>query len=192
MPSEEKLRGVLTNRSILAKKKTNPYWRVYYSSGFGEETEEALILDLIEAAFLFEQRKIVIVTDKNQIVTKEDLFKLGAQDENFWLKFTIYQDLRTRGYPVKLSEDYPIIINVYPRGTKPVNTKPVYSIMGAEAAKEVKLGTLDKAVKICRKLGTKLLVGLVDELGEVTYYSVREVLEEEEIENVNEMFSEEK
>ena len=191
MPSEEKLRGTLIDRSVVAKKKNNPYWRVYYSSGYGVEKNDELVLNLVEATFLHEQKKLIILNDKNQTLKSEDLFKLGSLDENFWVKFTIYHDLRTRGYPVKLSEKYPIIINVYPRGAKPINSSPIYSIMGAEAAKEIKLGTLDKAIKICKKLGTKLLVGLVDELGEVTYYSVKEVLEEE-IENVNNLLQENK
>ena len=178
----DKLKCVLQKGKIIADKKENPYWRVYISNGYGEEKEDFIELDPIEALHLLEKKKIVIKDEKNgSKIGKKELFALASKRPDFWLDYLIYKDLRTRGYPVKLAKEKPLILHVYDRGVRDVrNEKPVFSVLPTEAARELKVIDLSNAMRISKELGTSLVIGIVDELGEVVYYDVvEEILEKE-------------
>ncbi len=180
LSKDEKLIGRLEGYKVVVYKKENPFWRVYFANGYGEDNDNRLILDIVEALHLCDMGKISIFDQNNHLINNEELVKIGRKTKQFWVKYLIYKDLRQRGYPVKIIDKNPVIINLYQRGEKPINSKPEVSIMATEASKEVELDQLDEAIKISRELETKLVIGIVDELGEVTYYSVIEVLEDKE------------
>jgi len=177
--SEERLRGILVSREIIVNKEENPYWRAYYSTGYGKSDDNKLILHPIEALHLLDNKKIIIVNENGENIDRKKLINLMVGDKNAWPTYIIYKDLRQRGYSIKLVNKYPIVIDIYPRGLSPIDSDPSYSVMSAEASKEINLGDLDTAIDICKERKTQLVIGIVDELGDVTYYKVLEVLEVE-------------
>jgi len=176
----EKLKGVLKGNFIEISKKENAYWRVFYSSGYGEEINQTIVLSLIEALHLVDRGLLEIITTDLIKVKKEDLFsridKIGS-----WPLYIVYKDLRNRGYTIKLSKSPPISILVYPRGKNIFESEPMYGIFIVEASKEIRLTELDKAIKKSKELRMGLLISIVDEIGDVTYYEIEEALGKENI-----------
>ncbi|MCX8170101.1 MAG: hypothetical protein N3D72_03310, partial [Candidatus Methanomethyliaceae archaeon] len=69
---------------------------------FGELEGEKLILSDVEALFLMDKEKIAIMDESGRILSFKDLvYKLSEKNENLWLKYLLYSDLRRRGYIVK-------------------------------------------------------------------------------------------
>jgi tRNA-intron endonuclease len=96
--------------------------------------ESPLILSIIEALYLLEQRVLTIVKD-GETVSAEQLKAIGSSiEDNFLEKYQVYKDLRTRGFVVtpglKFGSDFavykhgpgidhaPFIIQVKPSGSK--------------------------------------------------------------------------
>ena len=173
---KEKLKGMLKGNVVEIVKKENPYWRVFYSNGYGEEKENAVILTIIEALHLVEKGQLDVVSEKGKI-SREELFN-KLNDVGNWTLYIVYKDLRNRGYVIKLAKTPPLSIFVYPRGKTILEAKPTHAIIIAEASKEIKLIDLDKAIKASKEEGVDLLIGIVDEIGEVTYYEIEEALDE--------------
>ncbi len=173
----EKLKGVLKGDYIEISKNENSYWRVYYSSGYGEESDKYITLTMIEALHLVDRGLLEIVTVDKKEVRREDLFSKINKVRD-WPLYIVYKDLRNRGYTVKLSRNPPISIYLYPRGKNIFESRPAYGVFIVEASKEIKLTELDEAIRTSKELGMKLLISIVDEIGDVTYYEIEEALDE--------------
>lgn len=171
----ERLKIIWDGNSFVALKKENPYWRAFIASGYGEEKGDIIEFDLVEVLHLTEKKKASIRGRKGEVLDKKTLFSLANGRKDFWSKYLIYKDLRLKGYTVKLAREKPLVVHIYNRGVNDVRVeKPVFSVLPAEAAKELKIVDLDRAIEICKDLGTELIIGIIDELGEVVYYNVLE------------------
>ncbi len=181
----EKLKVIWDGKSFISLKKENPYWRAFLASGYGEDKGNFIELELAEVLHLIEKRKASVRGKKGEFLDKNTLFSLADGKKDFWSKYLIYKDLRLKGYTVKLARKKPLVVHIYNRGVNDVRVeKPVFSVLPAEAAKELKIADLDRAIEICRELGTELIIGIIDELGEVVYYNVfEEVLKLERDDN---------
>ena len=82
-----------------------------------------LDLDLVEATYLVECRRLEVVRGKERM-NFEDLFRYSASmHEGFDIKYMVYRDLRQRGFVVKLeSGDYDL--SIFPRGKTMSNSVP--------------------------------------------------------------------
>ena len=141
----------------------------------------ALLLDLMESLYLVENNRLAV--DGHDAGTL--LRHASRKEDEFEIRYIVYRDLRARSFTVKPSNlsassglapqkaasfDY----NVYPRGAMPGRSpsKHLVRCVSERGAFEP-LGLLDDAAK-ARRLGKDLLVALVDEEGDLTYYEVRE------------------
>lgn len=128
----------------------------------------ALLLDLAEALYLVESNRLK--------VEGHDVGSLlrfaSARERDFEIRYIVYRDLRGRTFVAKPSShsDY----NVFPRGATPGRNPSKHLVRCvSERGAFDPLGLLEDADK-ARRLGKDLLVGLVDEEGDLTYYEVKE------------------
>ena len=174
------LKGLLTNSiKVIIDKKTNPYWRAFLANGYGEEEEEYLVLQPIEALYLIDFGKLVLYKDGKEINYNEAFQIFSHAVENLWQQYIIYRDLRTRGFLVVTTKDSSLPFEVFPRGVTRFESQPFAAIIVAESFRAIKLEELAYAIEKCRKKNLKLLIAIVDELGDVTYYLVEEALKVE-------------
>jgi tRNA-intron endonuclease len=136
--------------------------------GFGKLLpDKSLKLSLLEAAFLVEKNKIKIEKEKEKIDLPDIYLAAVPIYPYFEIQYLVYRDLRERGYQVK-EESNSFDFSIYDRGEKPSNHPKYKALALSERSticrKELKLKTeeLDK--------GEKLLVGIIDEESDITYY----------------------
>ncbi len=131
-------------------------------------------LSLLEAVYLVESERMEVSGD-GAVLPLRDLFRRAhAKVPSFEIRYLVYRDLRQRGYVVKESPP-PIDFRVFPRGGSP---KATPSKWGVSAVSERWVFDLDAlAAHVRRVSGTRknLLVAVVDEESDLTYYAVRDL-----------------
>jgi len=126
-----------------------------------------LDLTLIEALYLVDAGRLV--------VADEDAFSLlaagAAADAEFDLRFVAYRDLRNRTFIVR--QDKAGRFHLYPRGSLPGRTASSHLIEAVSERSQLDAAALLTRVDEARAQSKRLLVVLVDEEGDITYYDVK-------------------
>ncbi len=132
-----------------------------------------LELDLLEAIYLVEADRLA-VRRKGRAVKARELFRAAsAAVDSFEIRYLVYRDLRQRGYVVEARAG-PVDFQVYPRGGAPRKTPSRYWVRALSERATFDLAELLERADEAAGVRKTLLLGLVDEESDVTYYSVRE------------------
>ena len=186
MPKKTFEGELIENRVIIWKKEGIS---LYDESGYGkpvpEEKSERLELELVEAAYLLERKKIKIyskLSGRKKSVKFSDLILHASKNiGNFQTQYAVYKDLRTRGYLVKTGFKFGTHFRVYDRGVKLrrgpkaayEHTKWIIHAVAEEAA--FSLPELSRAVRLAHNIRATMLWSVVDKESDVTYYLVERI-----------------
>lgn len=134
----------------------------------------SLKLTLMEATYLVDSGRLT-VEGKGKALGSGDLLKLAHKaSEGFEIRYLVYRELRQRGYVVKMGQP-PLDFRVFPRGGSPNKTSSRWWVAAISERSTFDLGdmldNLDRAAEIRKKL----LLAVVDEESDVTYYEVRRI-----------------
>lgn len=147
--------------------------QIYNRGWFGApQPGGSLRLDLIEALYLLESGRIEVRGGKKRLAF-EQLFRLGNKAlENFEIQYLVYRDLRGRGYVVKGnrgSADF----RVFPRGGSPSKTPSKWWVCALSERTLFSFKKILSDLSVSKGLRKNLLLAIVDEEGDVTYYEVK-------------------
>lgn len=133
-----------------------------------------LKLDLMEAVYLVESERLEIASDGEPLGTS-DLLRLAHRlSEGFEVRYLVYRELRQRGYVVKLGH-HPLDFRVFPRGGSPNKTPSKWWVAAISERSTFDLGKLLEDLDRTTDVRKNLLLAIVDEESDVTYYEVRRV-----------------
>lgn len=167
----EKFDSHIISRNVIAE--SNDVNRdLYDKSRFGEPLEKNKFqYALIEALFLLEKERINIYEGK-KLINFDKFLKICCKlDKTFWIKYCVYKDLRKRGYIVKTALKFGADFRVYDRGVKPGDDHAkwiVYPVHETESFSWHEFAAKNRVAHSTRK---SLLIAIVDEEGDVTYYN---------------------
>jgi len=147
--------------------------QIYNRGWYGSpQSGGSLKLEILEALYLVETQRLAVMKGGDQMDFVQ-LLKLGNKDlPGFEIKYLVYRDLRGRGYIVK-SNGGSADFRVFPRGGTPSKTTSKWWVL---ALSERSIFRLEKVLADLTKskgLRKDLLLAIVDEEGDVTYYEVR-------------------
>jgi len=146
---------------------------LYSKSSFGEKIEEKIKYSLLEALFLFEKGKIEIFT-KNKSLSKQELINnLQKIDEKIQIKYSVFKDLREKGYVVKTALKFGAEFRVYDKGAKPGDKHAKWIVFTDHESKKLTWHEFSSKNRIAHSTKKNLLLAIVDEEGDVTYYEVK-------------------
>lgn len=134
----------------------------------------ALKLELIEGMFLSESRKVDVRRNGKKLQFPELLKVANGIYPNFEIKYLVYRDLRLRGYIVKSCLE-PLDFRVFPRGGSPTKTPSKYWVSALSERSVFDLKELRKHLAKVLHAKKKLLLAVVDEESDLTYYEARTV-----------------
>ncbi len=146
------------------------------SRGYGVSEKGELALTLYEALYLL-GKEILEVSDRKtgeKMSFQSVLKRFQSADENAWVKYLIYRDLRSRGYVVREGFGLGIDFRVYKRGEYGEETAR-YMIFGMQEGQPVTLEKLARAQMYVQSLKKKLVLAVVNRRGEVVYYSLSQL-----------------
>ncbi len=150
--------------------------RLYTRGNYGyPRSGGGVDLDLIEATYLVESRRLEVVGPES-LMTYDQLFSYSARAvDGFDIKYLVFRDLRQRGFIAKYETgDYEI--SVFPRGKTMSNSRPEFMVRAVSERNAIDIATFIREVSDTKERKKKLLYGVVDEEGDLTYYmmSVRD------------------
>jgi len=153
---------------------------IFENGWYGELFEDRLELALVEAALLLERGKIEIVKGKKKKVSSKDFHDYCLKiDSRFKIRYTVYRDLRERGLPVRTGFKFGCDFRVYERGVTPVKKGPKaqhehthWIVFAVPEDYTCSFQELSRAVRLAHNIRANMLWAIVDNEGDVTYYSI--------------------
>lgn len=140
--------------------------------GFGEAVGSRYEISLIEALYLLENEKIQI-TDGKKSLKFEDLLKIGNKvEENFYAKYSVYSDLRTRGLLVRTGLKFGTDFRVYERGSNIKSGHSRYLVHVVPEEYTCSFPEIARAIRLSQNVNKGMIYAIVDEEGDITYYQI--------------------
>jgi len=167
-----KIKGIYNDEHVVADL-CNLAKKLYDKGRFGEIKKDKIKYSLLEALFLLDTGKLDIIVSAKKIFDFDSFLKKIKKSElNFWSKYCVYKDLRIRGYIVKTALKFGADFRVYDRGIKPGKghaTWIVYPVYESDVLTWYDFAAKNRVAHSTKK---KLLLGIVDNEEDVTYYEV--------------------
>jgi tRNA-intron endonuclease len=172
-----KLQGILQAGSTKVVAHEDEARAFYDQSYYGTlEEDKGLCLEPEEALLLFERKRLEITLIssegvENKLLTAGELVQIFSEnDPLFWVRYQVYKDLRNRGYVVRLGYGEFAPYRLYPRGSSAENSVSKKLVYPLGEGAHLDIERLDQIVGNARISRKDLLLGVVDRLGDVTYY----------------------
>jgi len=152
--------------------------RISQQGFYGTRLDDGrLELEPVELLHLIERKRIT-VTEKNgtPIDSKEIVSALLPEEEDLWVRYLVFRDLRSRGYAVRQGFGGGIGFRVYARGEKPGNASANQLVYVLKEGVPISLHELDNVTETAIAARKQLVFALVDQNGEVNYYRVAQTV----------------
>jgi tRNA-intron endonuclease len=142
----------------------------------------ALRLELVEALFLAENGRLEVVLDGAPVPFEALLKRAVALQGGLETRYPVYADLRARGFTVKPFLPPPPDFSVYERGALPSRSRSKYHVMALSERASFDLEELRATAGRAGSVGKGLMLALVDEEGDLTYYELEPLAPEGTVE----------
>lgn len=131
-----------------------------------------LELDLLEAAYLLESGRLEVVEGEKELGFSEFNRIAASRQEGFGSRLIVYRDLRQRGYVVKSYEDH-FDFRVFPRGGTPATSETKYWVIVLSERSIFDILSLTEELSRVERTRKELLLAVVDEEGDITFYKAQ-------------------
>ncbi|MFC1741217.1 tRNA-intron lyase [Nanoarchaeota archaeon] len=147
----------------------------YDQSRFGSVIEDGKVqLSLLEALYLHEKGRLKIIEGKKKELDFDTFVKKARKVEpNFWIRYCVFKDMRNRGYIVKTALKFGADFRVYDRGVKPGEDHAKWIIYPVHEGEQITWYEFSAKNRVAHSTKKRLLIGVVDDEGDVTYYEIR-------------------
>jgi len=148
---------------------------LYNSNRFGTLIDnEKVQLSLLETMYLIEKDRIEVFDGrKKKIDSDAFLKKAGRMEKKFWIRYVVFKDLRDRGYIVKTALKFGADFRVYDRGVKPGEDHAKWIIYAVHERDSLTWHGFSAKNRVAHSTKKKLMIGTVDDEGDVTYWEVK-------------------
>jgi len=150
--------------------------RLFYSQGsYGKIVQKGKVqLSLLEALYLVDKDKLKVLDGRNREISFEQFLRKAKKAEpNFWVRYCVFKNMRSRGYIVKTALKFGADFRVYDRGVKPGEDHARWVIYPVHEGSVLTWYEFAAKNRVAHSTKKRLLLGIVDDEGDVTYYEVR-------------------
>ncbi|MCK5593641.1 MAG: tRNA-intron lyase [Candidatus Aenigmarchaeota archaeon] len=160
--------------------------KIFDEKFFGKYIEEEKIsylqLSLEEGMILLERDHITILDKKKKMTVKTFYSLCCKMDPEFSQKYTVYRDLRNRGFIVKSGFKFGTHFRVYNRGVNPYKSgskelkeHTKYNVHAVPENYAHSYQEWSRYVRLSQNIRAKALLAVVDEEADVTYYVITRI-----------------
>lgn len=135
------------------------------SKNFGKKEDNIYTLDIYEAMFLCEKKKIEIIKNNAKLEFNDIL---NMKKFNF-LNYLIYKDLKSKGYNVKTGIKYGATFRVYNKGVKMGKEHSLWLVEPIKDNELLKMKDMAGKNRIAHSTNKKILFAIVDNENCITY-----------------------
>jgi len=170
----QKIKSELAGDNVLTEV-SDAARELYNQSRYGTLLDNGKVqLSLIEALYLMEKGTIEIYRSKNRRFDADSFLKKAKNLElNFRVRYSVFKDIRNRGYIIKTALKFGADFRVYDRGVKPGEDHAkwiVYPVYESSTLTWYEFAAKNRVAHSTRK---RLLLGVVDDEGDVSYWECR-------------------
>ncbi len=145
---------------------------LYEKSRFGEKIDGRVEYMLVEALYLVSINRMQVFSGDREIGFEELMRKMKRIDKKSEVKLAVFKDLRKRGYILKTALKFGAEFRVYDRGIRPGEDHAKWILYSVRENEALKWHDFIAKNRIAHSTKKKLLLGVVDEEGDVSYYEV--------------------
>lgn len=146
---------------------------LYKKSWFGEVEGDKIQYSFSEALFLLEKGKLDILIKEEKLAKKELLKKLQKFDKKIQIKYPVFKDLREKGYIVKTALKFGAEFRVYEKSSRLENKHSKWIVFTNHESERLTWHEFAAKSRVANSTKKNLLLAIVDEEGDITYYEVR-------------------
>lgn len=153
----------------------NDISRELYDKGrYGEPlAKKKFQYSLLEALYLLERGKIEVKSGRKVLDFDAFLKKAKRFEKDFWVRYSVFRDIRNRGYIIKTALKFGADFRVYDRGIKPGEDHAKWVVFPVHEASSLTWYEFSAKNRVAHSTKKRLLLGVVDDEGDVTYYEVK-------------------
>ena len=169
-----KIKATLTN-DLVTTENSDAARELYNQSHYGKLLENGKVqISLGEAFYLQEKKKLEIVDGKGKEIDEERfLAKAKKLEPSFRIKYCIFKDIRNRGYIIKTALKFGAEFRVYERGVKPGEDHAKWIVYPVSEKNVLTWYEFAAKNRVAHSTKKRLLIGIVDEEDDVTYYEIK-------------------
>ncbi len=147
---------------------------IFSRGHYGNLEKAQLHLSLIEALYLVENGKLDVVDGRKKELSYDSFLRRANRlEKRFYVRYNVYRNIRKRGYITKTALKYGADFRIYDRGDLPGKKHArwvLFCVSENESFDWKKFASMNRVAHSVKK---NLLVGIVDDEGDVTYYEVQ-------------------
>jgi tRNA-intron endonuclease len=166
----KKIAAAISGDVIFSNKKEA--FTLYEQSRFGEQKEGKIIYSIPEALYLVEKGKMQILAGKKKISFEKLMAKFQEEDSKIGIKYAVFKDMRNRGYIVKTALKFGAEFRVYDKGKQPGEEHALWILYPVKENETLTWHDFSAKNRVAHSTKKNLLIGIVDEEGDVTYYEI--------------------
>jgi tRNA-intron endonuclease len=167
----EKIEAYLVGETVISV--DSNAFSLYKKSHFGEPKDGKIQYSLTEALFLLEKGKMDIFWKIKKLSKEEFIEKCRRIDKKIQIKYPVFKDLRERGYIVKTALKFGADFRVYEKGAKPGEKHAKWIVFTEHEANRLTWHEFSAKNRVAHSTKKNLLLAIVDEEGDISYYEVR-------------------
>ena len=172
-PPEFRTSGTLAKKGVVVAEQSSI--DALTSRGYGTLTDKVFTLAFFEALYLVDKDMLEVKNEKGKKVDFQNLLHCyEAQNENGWVSYLVYRDLRSRGYVAREGFGAGIDFRMYERGEYGKDTAP-YLVMSMQEGKPLGIDELAEAMQQSQNQKKELALAVMNRRGEIVYYSVSQL-----------------
>jgi|SRR3989338_329453 len=146
---------------------------LFEKSRFGEKSGEKIIYSLPEAFYLLEENKMQILdSNDKELKEREIQSKFIKIDKKFNLRYSVYKDLRKKGYIPKTALKFGAEFRIYENSSNFDKSHSKWICFPVLENSKISWQDFSAKNRIAHSIKKKLLIGIIDEEGSVSYFEV--------------------
>jgi len=146
---------------------------LYAQSRFGEKKDDKIIYSIYESLYLLEKKKMEIKEGKKKLKFENLMEIARKKDPNVKTKYIVFKNIRNRGFIVKTALKFGAEFRVYDRGIKPGQDHAKWVLFPVQENSQLTWHDFSAKNRVAHSTKKNLLIGIVDEEEDVTYYEIR-------------------
>ncbi len=172
-PPEFKTAGILAKNGVIISEQSSI--DALASRGYGTLEDKTFTLTFYECLYLMDKGMLDVKDDEGRNVDFQRLLHCYETfNENAWVKYMVYRDLRSRGYVAREGFGVGTDFRVYERGGYGKDTAP-YLVLSMQEGKPLGVNVLADTMQQCQSQKKELILAVMNRRGEIVYYSIAQM-----------------
>lgn len=171
----KKIVKAILSREHVITEASNESKEFYDKSRYGTLKDSGQVqLSLLEALYLIEKGRLIVLDGRNKPIEFGKFVKKAKKVEpNFWIRYSVFKDIRDRGYIIKTALKFGADFRIYDRGKKPGEAHARWIVYPVHEGETLTWYDFAAKNRVAHSTKKRLLIGIVDNEGDVTYYEIK-------------------